>query len=109
MGVLKLCVYENASVCVYLLKNPTKTTGPRAMYVLYVCVCYLRGLVGSPAVLVAVDAGQQHVLIRIHLAKAQSLVGIVADHIVAVNQLLGLQVPILREKSGVRVKGRMDG
>lgn len=50
-----------------------------------VCVRYLRGLVGSPAVLVAVEAGQQHVLICVHLAKAQCLVGIVTDHIVAVD------------------------
>lgn len=54
---------------------------------------------GSPAVLVAVEAGQQHILICVHLAKAQRLVGVVTDHVVAVDQLLGLRVPILREKT----------
>jgi len=56
--------------------------------------------VGSPAVLVAVEAGQQHILIRVHLAKTQRFVGVVTDHIVAVDQLLSVQVPILREKMG---------
>lgn len=50
---------------------------------------------GSPAVLVAVEAGKQHVLIRVNLAKAQCLVCVVADHIVAEDQLLCLCVPIL--------------
>lgn len=66
-----------------------------------VCACYLRGLVGSPAVLMAVEAGQQHVLVRVHLAEAQRLVGVVADHVVTVEQLLGLWVPILTENSRV--------
>lgn len=63
----------------------------------------------SPAVLVAMDAGQQHVLIGVHLAEAQCLMGVVADHVVAVNQLLGLQDPILRENGGVRGRCRMGG
>lgn len=53
---------------------------------------------GSPAVLVAVEAGQKNILIGVHLAEAQGLVGVVADHIVAVQQLLGLWVSNLREK-----------
>lgn len=61
------------------------------------CVCYLGGLVGSPAVLVAVEAGQKHILIGVHLAEAQGLVGVVTDHIVAVQQLFGLWVSILQE------------
>lgn len=62
-----------------------------------VCVYYLGGLVGSPAVLVAVEAGQKHILIGVHLAEAQGLVGVVTDHIVAVQQLFGLWVSILQE------------
>lgn len=52
---------------------------------------------GSPAVLVAVEAGQKHILIGVHLAEAQGLVGVVTDHIVAVQQLFGLWVSILQE------------
>lgn len=70
------------------------------------CACYLRGLVGSPAVLMAVEAGQQHVLVRVHLAEAQRLVGVITDHIVTVDQLLGLWVPILTENSWVRGSSR---
>lgn len=59
---------------------------------------YLRRLVGPPAVLVAVEAGQQYVLIRVHLTKAQRLICVIADHIVTVQQLLCVLVPILRGK-----------
>lgn len=58
---------------------------------------------GSPAVLVAVEAGKQHVLIRVNLAKAECLVCVIADHIVAEDQLLCLCVPILWEKKSMRV------
>lgn len=57
---------------------------------------------GSPAVLMAVEAGQQHVLVRVHLAEAQRLMGVITDHVVAVDQLLGLWVPILTESGWVR-------
>lgn len=60
---------------------------------------------GSPAVLVAVEAGQQHVLIRVHLAKAQHFVSVVTNHIVAVDQLLRPRVPILWENMWVEVGG----
>lgn len=74
-----MCVSTSMHMCVYLLKTPTKTTGLRTIRYfpapgLFMCVCvcvhYLRGFVRSPAVLVAVEAGQQHVLICVHLAKA---------------------------------------
>lgn len=63
-----------------------------------VCACYLRGFVGSPAVLVAMEAGQEHVLISVHLTKAQCLMRIITNNIVAVEQLLSLCVSILAEK-----------
>lgn len=63
---------------------------------------------GSPAVLVAVETGQKHILIGVHLAEAQGLVGIVTDHIVAVQQLLGLWVSILRENIPARGGGLAD-
>lgn len=63
-----------------------------------VCACYLRGFVGSPAVLVAMEAGQEHVLISVHLTKAQRLMRIITNNIVAVEQLLCLCVSILAEK-----------
>lgn len=73
------------------------------------CMCeresYLWGLVGSPAVLVAVQAGQQHVLIRVHLAEAQCLVCVVTDHVVAVDQLLGVRLRILSGGEKSRVVG----
>lgn len=62
---------------------------------------------GSPAVLVAVEAGQKHILIGVHLAEAQGLVGVVTDHIVAVQQLLGLWVSILRENIPARRGGEL--
>lgn len=73
------------------------------------CMCeresYLWGLVGSPAVLVAVQAGQQHVLIRVHLAETQRLVCVVTDHVVAVDQLLGVRLRILSGGEKSRVVG----
>lgn len=53
---------------------------------------------GSPAVLVAMEAGQEHVLISVHLTKAQCLMRIITNNIVAVEQLLSLCVSILAEK-----------
>lgn len=52
---------------------------------------------GSPAVLVAVQAGQQHVLVSVHLTEAQSFMCVVTDHIVAVKRLLCVCVPILNQ------------
>ena len=65
---------------------------------------------GSPAVLVAVEAGKQHVLICVHLTKTQCFMGVVTDHIVAVDQILSLWVPILRDNSGGEGlgEGRVD-
>lgn len=63
---------------------------------------YLWGLVRSPAVLVAVKAGKQDVFIRVNLAKAQRLVGVITDHIVTIDQLLSLWAPILKENMKVR-------
>lgn len=85
---LHVSVCMSMPMCVYLLILTLLQPKPQGCAPLgHVCVCvrYLRGLVGSPAVLVAVEAGQQHVLICVHLAKAQCLVGIVTDHIVAVD------------------------
>lgn len=59
-------------------------------------MCYLSRLVGSPAVLVAVEAGQQHILICVHLAEAQSLMRVITDYIVAVEQFLSLWFSILK-------------
>lgn len=60
----------------------------------------------------AMQAGQQHILICVHLAKAQGLVGVVTNHVVAVDQLLCLRVSILTETE-MRGSGRryelMDG
>lgn len=56
---------------------------------------------GPPAVLMAVEAGEQHVLVRVDLAEAQRLVRVVADHVVAQDQLLGLAVPILHNQKHV--------
>lgn len=64
---------------------------------LCVSVSYLRGLVGPPAVLVAVQAGQQHVLVSVHLTEAQRFMRVVTDHIVAVKRLLCVCVPILHQ------------
>lgn len=59
---------------------------------------YLWRLVGSPAVLVAVEAGQEDVFIGVHLAEAQGLVGVVADHVMAEDQLVCLRVLVLQEE-----------
>lgn len=56
---------------------------------------------GSPAVLMAVEAGEQHVLVCVNLAEAQCLVRVVADHVVAQDQLLGLALPILQNQKHV--------
>lgn len=64
---------------------------------------------GSPAVLVAMEAGQQHILICVHLAKAQRLVGVIADHIMAIDQLLSLRVSILIENRRVGGGGKRYG
>lgn len=46
------------------------------------------------------EAGQQHILICVHLAKTQCLMGVVTNHIVTIDQLLRLRVPVLRENKG---------
>lgn len=72
------------------------------------CVLYLRGLVGPPAVLMAVEAGEQHVLVRVNLAEAQRLVRVVADHVVAQDQLLGLALPVLQNQKHVGDQRRWE-
>lgn len=46
----------------------------------------------------AVETVQQHILISVHLAEAQSLVGVVTDHIVAVDKFFSLWLPALGKK-----------
>ena len=75
-------------------------------------VRYLWRLVGAPAVLVAVNAGQEDVLIRVHLAEAQGLVGVVADHVMAEEQLFCVLVLVLlgeEERRQVRGRERVRG
>lgn len=52
---------------------------------------------GSPAVLVAVQTVQQHILVCVHLTEPQCFVGVITDHIMAVDQLLGFRIPILKD------------
>lgn len=52
----------------------------------------------APAVLVTVEAGQQDVLIGVHLAKPQCLLGVVTDHKMAEDQLLLLRALVLKGK-----------
>lgn len=95
-------------MCAWLYSKSTKTSlsvirhfikyGLCMLARVCVCACYLRGFVGSPAVLVAMEAGQEHVLISVHLTKAQCLMRIITNNIVAVEQLLSLCVSILAEK-----------
>lgn len=59
---------------------------------------YLWGPVRAPAVLVTVEARQQDVLVRVHLAKPQRLLGVVTDHKMAEDQLLHLRALVLKEK-----------
>lgn len=59
---------------------------------------YLRGPVRAPAVLVTVEARQQDVLIGVHLAKPQRLLGVVTDHKMAEDQLLLLGALVLKGK-----------
>lgn len=63
---------------------------------------------GPPAVLMAVQAGEQHVLVRVDLAEAQRLVRVVADHVVAQDQLLGLALPILQNQKHVGDQRRWE-
>lgn len=90
--VQKICVQEHACV------HGSIQNQPKQVCRVCVCACYLRGFVGSPAVLVAMEAGQEHVLISVHLTKAQCLMRIITNNIVAVEQLLSLCVSILAEK-----------
>lgn len=112
-------LYRSVSVYGNVANGPTKTTElwaigffrvPALLKWVRVCACvlYLRGLVGPPAVLVAVEAGEQHVLIRVDLAKAQRLVRVVADHVVAEDQLLGLALPILQNQKHVGDQWRWE-
>lgn len=59
---------------------------------------YLWGLVRAPAVLVAVESSQQNILISIHLAKPQRLLGVITDHEMAEDKLLCLRAPVLKGK-----------
>lgn len=59
---------------------------------------YLWGLVRAPAVLVTVESSQQNILISIHLAKPQRLLGIITDHEMAEDKLLCLRALVLKGK-----------
>lgn len=59
---------------------------------------YLWGLVRAPAVLVTVESSQQNILIGVHLAKPQRLLGVITDHKMAEDKLLCLRALVLKEK-----------
>lgn len=70
---------------------------------------YLWGLVWAPAVLVTVQSSQQNILISIHLAKPQRLLGVITDHKMAEDKLLCLRALVLKGKGDESQQESMSG